>query len=131
MQLNESEDESMEIEPEAVIQQPAQRASAQAELLTIIQQQQQQQQQLQRLLETVLNRQECAQTTANNTNTKPSLGPYDGTTDYLIYQNQFETAATKAQWTEEENYFQFSQQLRGNAAKVLGSLLRLKVPVTY
>jgi len=36
MQLDESEDESMEIEQETAIQQPAQQPPAQAEMLTII-----------------------------------------------------------------------------------------------
>ena len=92
------------------------------------QQMQLQQRQMELLLETVLNR---STTTTTENPVKSRLGVYDGSTDYLVYKTQFENAAVKANWSEEDKCFHLSQQLRGEGTKVYASLLRRGVSITY
>ena len=85
------------------------------------------QQQQQLLLEALLNR----PTTSTEATVKANFGVYDGTTDYLIYRAQFENAASRANWSYSDKCFHLSQQLRGKAAKVYGTLLRLGTVITH
>ena len=108
-----------------LLQQQLYQQQMQHQLQLQLQAQQQQQQQL--LLEALLNR----PTTSTEATVKSNLGVYDGTTDYLIYRAQFENAASRANWSDIDKCFHLSQQLRGKAAKVYGTLLRLGTVITH
>jgi len=79
------------------------------------------------LFETMLNR----PLTSEQAAVRSSLGVFDGTTDFLVHKAQFESAGTKANWSDYDKCFHLAQQLRGSATKVYGNLLRLGVSITY
>jgi len=95
-----------------------------AELLVLLRQQMQQQhhqQQMQMLLETF----------ANQRPQTSSLKPYGGTTDFAVYQTQFELIARDEGWSEQEKVRRMYQNLIGSAATVLQQLSLTNTPATY